>query len=74
MDTQTEGQPQAVHTGYVCDICGMNPIVGVRYKCANCVDFDLCQCKPKPNQPTNQTNNNKNITSKLTSLLPKLRL
>lgn len=46
MDNQNNGQvAPVVHTGYVCDICGMNPIVGVRYKCVNCTDFDLCQCK-----------------------------
>jgi len=32
-----------VHTGVKCDHCGTNPINNVRYKCANCADFDLCE-------------------------------
>ena len=35
--------PKAVHEGYFCDCCHMYPIVGVRYTCANCVSFDLCE-------------------------------
>lgn len=27
-----------VHTGFVCDRCGINPIRGIRWKCANCAD------------------------------------
>ena len=27
---------------YVCDGCGMKPLVGVRYNCAVCDDFDYC--------------------------------
>ncbi|KAG8763694.1 hypothetical protein FRC11_013928, partial [Ceratobasidium sp. 423] len=26
-----------------CDICGMYPLVGTRYKCAECPDWDACQ-------------------------------
>lgn len=32
-----------VHHGVTCDRCQRVPIVGVRYHCANCPDFDLCE-------------------------------
>ncbi|RHZ63314.1 hypothetical protein Glove_330g24 [Diversispora epigaea] len=32
-----------VHRGTTCNNCSMSPIRGVRYKCANCVDYDLCE-------------------------------
>lgn len=31
-----------VHEGITCDICS-DTIVGVRHKCQNCDDYDLCQ-------------------------------
>ncbi|MCJ1257410.1 hypothetical protein MMC24_005235 [Lignoscripta atroalba] len=35
-----------VHRGVTCNSCNTMPIRGVRYRCANCMDFDLCeQCE-----------------------------
>lgn len=32
-----------VHRGCQCNGCGIVPIRGIRYRCANCADFDLCE-------------------------------
>ncbi|KAI1383950.1 EF-hand [Hypoxylon trugodes] len=32
-----------VHRGCQCNSCAMVPIRGIRYRCANCADFDLCE-------------------------------
>ena len=32
-----------VHEGIKCDGCEMNPIRGLRFKCLDCPDFDLCE-------------------------------
>ena len=41
-----------VHPHYICDGCQMNPIIGVRYKCVVCNDFDLCEkCEAKGEHP-----------------------
>ena len=32
-----------IHTGIHCDMCKKNDIVGLRYKCMYCADYDLCQ-------------------------------
>ena len=32
-----------IHFGVKCNNCGMENIKGIRYKCINCPDFDLCQ-------------------------------
>lgn len=31
-----------IHRNVTCNNCGIAPIRGIRYKCANCVDYDLC--------------------------------
>jgi hypothetical protein len=37
-----------VHSRFTCDGCGMTPIVGVRYHCTVCFNYDLCQsCESK---------------------------
>lgn len=30
------------HIGYWCDICGCKDIKGIRYKCMECKDYDIC--------------------------------
>ena len=39
---------KVVHPMYICDGCGMDPIVGPRFKCTVCDDFDYCEaCEEK---------------------------
>lgn len=43
-----QAQGKVVHSMYICDGCGMDPIVGARYKCTICDDFDYCEaCEEK---------------------------
>ncbi|OOF96115.1 hypothetical protein ASPCADRAFT_130435 [Aspergillus carbonarius ITEM 5010] len=32
-----------IHRGVTCNSCGAMPILGIRYRCANCIDYDLCE-------------------------------
>ena len=32
-----------IHKGIVCNRCGQENIVGIRYKCAQCSNFNLCE-------------------------------
>ena len=39
---------KAIHHEYICDGCGMEPIIGSRFKCTVCKDFDYCEaCEEK---------------------------
>jgi hypothetical protein len=37
---------KAVHFRVICDVCGINPIIGDRYKCSVREDYDLCSVSP----------------------------
>ncbi|EPE27428.1 EF-hand [Glarea lozoyensis ATCC 20868] len=32
-----------IHRGCACNSCGAVPIRGIRYRCSNCADYDLCE-------------------------------
>ena len=38
----TEHPPTEVEHNNYCDLCGAFPMIGARYKCLHCVDFDVC--------------------------------
>lgn len=40
---ETDAKPKAIHNHVRCDGCGMNPIVGIRYRCSMCPNYDLCE-------------------------------
>ena len=43
---KNEGKP--IHHGYICDGCNKGPIIGNRFKCTVCDDFDFCEtCEEK---------------------------
>lgn len=35
--------PTETHHGVWCDGCNASPIVGKRFKCVDCADYDYCQ-------------------------------
>ncbi|XP_036321632.1 protein ref(2)P [Rhagoletis pomonella] len=50
----SEDDPAAfvIHEHVECDACGLAPIVGFRYKCIQCPNFDLCQrCEAQHKHP-----------------------
>jgi len=47
--TVTPAQPSSdIHAGVSCDVCGVAPITGIRYKCTACHNYDMCaSCEAK---------------------------
>lgn len=45
---------KTIHIGIMCDKCGINPIIGYRYKCSICKDYGLCDDCAKKNFLTNE--------------------
>ncbi|CAF4509998.1 unnamed protein product, partial [Didymodactylos carnosus] len=52
LTTSTTNNDEVVHYGVKCDVCNCCPIVGIRYKCSQYSNYDLCsKCLPSnPNQ------------------------
>mmetsp|Transcript_36216 Transcript_36216/g.59489 ORF Transcript_36216/g.59489 Transcript_36216/m.59489 type:complete len:600 (+) Transcript_36216:103-1902(+) len=43
---------KVIHFGVECNLCGEYPIIGDRYKCSICEDWDCCtRCEPKHDHP-----------------------
>jgi len=43
---------EVIHKNYTCDGCNVKPIVGVRYQCSVCEDFDFCEkCEDSKKHP-----------------------
>ena len=46
LSQETAKKEGIVHRSITCNHCSISPIRGIRFKCSNCVDFDLCeQCE-----------------------------
>ena len=49
---QCKSPEKVVHTIFTCDGCGVGPIVGVRFHCTQCFNYDLCEeCEKKDLHP-----------------------
>lgn len=47
---------QEYHDGVRCNACGTEPLYGMRFKCGNCADYDLCaDCFLTPTQHGHDT-------------------
>ena len=45
---QNEKKKSIIHKGYICNQCNQNPIIGIRYKCNDCSNYNLCEeCEEK---------------------------
>ena len=49
---------KVTHHGIKCNKCGVNPIVGYRYKCPICKNFNLCQMCEEKNSETQEHKHN----------------
>ena len=39
-----------IHRGITCNSCQASPLCGIRYKCSNCIDYDICErCETQDN-------------------------
>ena len=48
IENMKNAEGKAVHFGYICDGCNKGPIIGNRFKCTVCNNFDYCEaCEEK---------------------------
>ena len=43
IEQKEQNSVKRIHHGITCDICSTRNIIGKRYKCLNCVNFDICE-------------------------------
>jgi hypothetical protein len=49
---QKKSKNNYVHEGIKCNNCGAFPIVGIRYKCLECDNFNCCEkCEQEQSHP-----------------------
>ncbi len=47
-ETNNNNKIKTIHSGIKCNLCEKKPIIGIRYKCSICKDFNLCEeCEEK---------------------------
>ena len=49
-----EKKEQLIHRNIICDGCEMRPLIGKRYKCKECKDFDYCEDCYKKNKESHK--------------------
>jgi len=63
--TGSAGSEEVAHQHVACDGCGARPIRGVRYKCTQCSNYDLCskceEAKKHPNHPLAKIERSSNV-------------
>jgi len=51
-EPKVQEQSTVIHDRVTCDGCGVYPVVGIRYKCSVCPDFDYCEkCEASVDHP-----------------------
>merc|ERR1711963_1076363 len=68
LDVQGETRSGEAHQGVICDGC-QGPVVGPRYKCLECLDYDLCSSCEK--QGTHPNHNMIRITNPDSNAFPR---
>ncbi|GMF05154.1 unnamed protein product [[Candida] boidinii] len=63
LDSKDSFKSATIHSGIRCDGCNTDPIIGLRFKCSKCYDFDLCEDCHSKNAETGNHKSNHLMTS-----------